>query len=153
MSDIRDALVGQWYLRRDTGETFLVTDYDDESGTVEIQTSDGDLDELDEEAWQSLPLALAEPTQDWRGPIDAEDQDEDQEIEPAQANSSTDSREPWEDSSPATTSTSMVTLNGPLRRILIHDTPGPRRERIPSRSHERFPKRCREPYAAQQFDS
>jgi hypothetical protein len=31
-----------------------------ESGTVEIQTSDGGLDELDEEFWRSLPLALAE---------------------------------------------------------------------------------------------
>jgi hypothetical protein len=104
MSHIRDALIGQWYLRRDTGETFLVTDCDEESETVEIQTSDGDLDELDEEVWQSLPLALAEPPQDWTGPIDAEDDAEDQddlEIEPAHAKSSTDSGESWEDSSPA----------------------------------------------------
>jgi hypothetical protein len=50
--------------------------------TVEIQTSDGDLDELDEEVWQSLPLALAEPPQDWTGSIDAEDQEE-LETEPA----------------------------------------------------------------------
>ena len=57
MPNIRDAVVGQWYLRQDTGEMFWVTDYDDESGTVEIQTLDGDLDELDEEVWQSLPLA------------------------------------------------------------------------------------------------
>ena len=47
MSDIYDAVVGQWYLRQDTGETFWVTDQDNESGTVEIQTSDGDLDELE----------------------------------------------------------------------------------------------------------
>jgi len=100
MSDIRNALVGQWYLRRDTGETFLVTDYDDESGTVEIQTSDGDLDELDEEVWQSLPLTLAEPPQDWRGPIDADVQD-DLETEPGHAQSPSDSRESWEDSRPA----------------------------------------------------
>jgi hypothetical protein len=100
MSDIHDALVGQWYLRRDTGETFWVTDYDDESRTVEIQTSDGDLDELDEEVWQSLPLYLAAPPQDWTGPMDdiAEDQ-EDLETGPAQAESSASSEEPREDSS------------------------------------------------------
>jgi hypothetical protein len=88
-------------LRRDTGETFLVTDYDDEAGTVEIQTSDGDLDELDEEVWQSLSLTLAEPPQDWTGPIDADIEEDDLEIEPVHAQSSTDSRESWEDSRPA----------------------------------------------------
>ena len=89
MSDIYDAVVGQWYLRQDTGETFWVTDQDNESGTVEIQTSDGDLDELDDEVWQSLPLALAGPPQDWTGPMDdvvVEDQ-EDLETDPAQAGS------------------------------------------------------------------
>jgi hypothetical protein len=103
MSDIYDAVVGHWYLRQDTGETFWVTDQDNESGTVEIQTSDGDLDELDEEVWQSLPLVLAEPPQDWTGPMDdvtAEDQ-EDLETDPAQAESSVSSAESWEDSSPA----------------------------------------------------
>ena len=102
MSDIYDAVVGQWYLRQDTGETFWVTDQDNESGTVEIQTSDGDLDELDEEVWQSLPLALAEPPQDWTGPMDDVMAEEDQEdLDPAQAKSSASSEESWEDSSPA----------------------------------------------------
>jgi hypothetical protein len=102
MSHIRDALIGQWYLRRDTGETFLVTDHDEESETVEIQTSDGDLDELDGETWESLPLALAEPPQDWTGPIDADVEDQEElEIEPAHGKSATDSRESWEDGSPA----------------------------------------------------
>src|SRR3981189_2791160 len=103
MPNIRDAVVGQWYLRQDTGEMFWVTDYDDESGTVEIQTLDGDHDELDEEVWQSLPLALAEPPQDWTGPMDdvmAEDQ-EDLETDPSQSESPASSAESWEDSSPA----------------------------------------------------
>ena len=103
MPNIRDAVVGQWYLRQDTGEMFWVTDYDDESGTVEIQTLDGDLDELDEEVWQSLPLALAEPPQDWTGPMDdvmAEDQ-EDLETDPSQSESPASSAESWEHSSPA----------------------------------------------------
>ena len=97
MPNIRDAVVGQWYLRQDTGEMFWVTDYDDESGTVEIQTLDGDLDELDEEVWQSLPLALAEPPQDWTGPMDdvmAEDQ-EDLETDPSQSESPASSSLTW----------------------------------------------------------
>jgi len=62
--------IGQWYLREDKGETFQVTGYDDESRTIEIQTFDGDLDEIDAEVWPMLPLALAEPPEDWTGPVD-----------------------------------------------------------------------------------
>jgi len=62
--------IGQWYLREDKGETFQVTGYDDESRTIEIQTFDGDLDEIDTEVWATLPLALAEPPEDWTGPVD-----------------------------------------------------------------------------------
>ena len=53
------ARVGQWYLRSDKGEIFQVTGYDKASGTIEIQTFDGDLDEIDEDAWRELPLGLA----------------------------------------------------------------------------------------------
>jgi Family of unknown function (DUF6763) len=70
MIKARDARIGQWYLRRDTGEIFLVTGFDDVSRTVEIQTSDGDLDEVEEAAWQDWPIALAEPPQDSSGPMD-----------------------------------------------------------------------------------
>jgi hypothetical protein len=101
MSDIYDAVVGQWYLRRDTNVTFWVTDYDDQSRTAEIQTSDGDLDELDEEVWQSLSLDLAEPPQDWTGPMDGTSEDqEDLEAGPAQLESSASPGESWEDGGP-----------------------------------------------------
>ena len=64
------ARIGQWYLRHDKGEEFLVTAYDDSSRTIEIQTFGGDVDEIDEEAWTTLPLELAEPPEDWTGPLD-----------------------------------------------------------------------------------
>jgi len=64
------AQVGQWYLRLDKGEIFQVTGCDDESRTIEIQNFDGDLDEIDEDAWAALPLGLAEPPEDWTGPVD-----------------------------------------------------------------------------------
>jgi hypothetical protein len=67
---VGSAQVGQWYLRLDKGEMFQVTGHDDESPTIEIQNFDGDLDVIDEEAWASLPLAMAEPPEDWTGPID-----------------------------------------------------------------------------------
>lgn len=64
------AQIGQWYLRHDNGEAFLVTALDESCRTIEIQTFDGDIDEIDEEAWTSLPLEFAEPPEDCTGPLD-----------------------------------------------------------------------------------
>jgi hypothetical protein len=62
--------IGQWYLRLDKGESFLVTGYDDHARTIEIQSFDGDIDEIDMEAWAGLPVALSEPPENVTGPID-----------------------------------------------------------------------------------
>ena len=67
------AQVGQWYMQLDTRETFLVTGYDDKSRTIETQAINGDLDEIDEEIWNTLPLAFAEPPEDWTDAIDDAD--------------------------------------------------------------------------------
>ena len=99
MAHIGNPIPGQWYLREDTAEKFLVTDCDDRFGTIEVQTSNGDLDEMDEELWQSLPLSLAEPSQDWASPIDtltAEDR-EGMESEVDAGPTRTDTPEAWED--------------------------------------------------------
>ena len=96
MSVVGNPVVGQWYTRQDTGQTFWVTDYDSRSGIVDIQMSDGDLDELEEETWQSLPLDLTEPSPGWTDPL------ADQDVLAAEPD--TDSRdrsnESWEDASP-----------------------------------------------------
>ena len=68
--------IGRWYLRWDKGEIFQVTGYDEACGTIEIQTFDGDLDEIDEDAWKELPLGLAEPPEDWTGPVDDVERDD-----------------------------------------------------------------------------
>jgi uncharacterized protein DUF6763 len=67
------AQVGQWYMQLDTRETFLVTGYDDKSRMIETQAINGDLDEIDEENWNTLPLAFAEPPEDWTEAIDDAD--------------------------------------------------------------------------------
>jgi hypothetical protein len=64
------AQVGQWYTRLDTKQTFLVTGYDDKSRTIETQAINGDLDEMDDEIWNVLPLAFAEPPEEWTEAID-----------------------------------------------------------------------------------
>jgi len=69
-SDIGPARIGQWYLRRDKGEMFLVTGTDERAGTVEVQTFDGDIDEIDVDTWRTLPLEAAAAPEDWTGPVD-----------------------------------------------------------------------------------
>jgi hypothetical protein len=75
-NDVGHAQVGQWYLHRDKGEIFQVIGRDEEARTIEIQTFDGDLDEIDEETWRVLPLGLAEPPEDWTGPVDDVERDD-----------------------------------------------------------------------------
>ncbi len=76
MNNVGPARIDQWYLRQDKGEAFLVTAYEDNSRTIEIQTFDGDIDEIDEEVWSALPLEFAEPPEDWTGPIDEVEPDD-----------------------------------------------------------------------------
>lgn len=70
------ARIGQWYTRWDKGEIFQVVGYDANSRTIETQTFDGDLDEVDLETWIGLPLAFLEPPEDWTGPVDDVERDD-----------------------------------------------------------------------------
>ena len=70
------ARIGQWYTRWDKGEIFQVVGYDPKSRTIETQTFDGDIDEIDLEAWIGLPLGFAEPPEDWTGPVDDVERDD-----------------------------------------------------------------------------
>jgi hypothetical protein len=75
-TEVGPARIGQWYSHRDKGEMFQVTALDPEAKTIEIQTFDGDIDEIDEESWSTSALGLAEPPEDWTGPVDAVNVDE-----------------------------------------------------------------------------
>lgn len=62
--------IGQWYLHQDKGEMFLVTGYDGDARTIEIQNFDGDVDEIEAAAWSTMPLERAAQPEDWTGPLD-----------------------------------------------------------------------------------
>jgi hypothetical protein len=75
-SGVGPARIGQWYASADKGEIFHVVGFDEDSQTIGIQTFDGDLDEIDRDAWSALPLALAAPPEDWTGPVDDVERDD-----------------------------------------------------------------------------
>lgn len=62
--------IGQWYSRGEKGQEFRVVGRDSESRAIEIQTFDGEVDEIDAETWSALPLERIEPPEDWTAPLD-----------------------------------------------------------------------------------
>ena len=63
-------VVGQWYRHLDKGQEFHVTAVDEDEGAISIQHFDGDLEEIDIEAWYAMDIEPVEPPEDWTGPID-----------------------------------------------------------------------------------
>ena len=109
MSTELDPVVGNWYRHRDKGQLFSVVAIDEEAGLIELQHFDGDIEEIERPAWYRMTLELAQPPEDWTGPVDdierddlpytetgmaASDWQEPLEENPAPA------REPWEDARP-----------------------------------------------------
>lgn len=68
--------VGLWYAHRDKGELFQVVAVDEHERVVEIQNFGGDVDEIDFDSWNVMPLDLTEQPEDSRGPVDDGDADE-----------------------------------------------------------------------------
>ena len=65
--------IGTWYLRWDRGEVFQVTGYNDTTRKASIVGYDGVSSEMDEVTWDCLSLGLADPPEDWTGPLETVD--------------------------------------------------------------------------------
>ncbi|HEY6925774.1 MAG TPA: DUF6763 family protein [Steroidobacteraceae bacterium] len=65
--------IGTWYLRWDRGEVFQVTGYDDKTHKASIVSYDGVSAEIDEITWDGLSLGVADPPEDWTGPLETVD--------------------------------------------------------------------------------
>lgn len=59
-----NAQPGQWYTHLETGQIFEIVALDEASTSIEIQYVDGDIDEIDAEAWDQLPLGYAAAPED-----------------------------------------------------------------------------------------
>ena len=70
MRDELEPVAGNWYTHRDKGQTFRVIAVDEDNDLIEIQYFDGDLEEIESDAWYDMDLEIAEPPEDERGPLD-----------------------------------------------------------------------------------
>src|SRR3954467_739339 len=70
---------GQWYENLEEEESFRVLSVDEDSELVEIEYLDGDIEEIDLEAWHEMDLEHTEEPEGWSEPEeDEEDEDEDE---------------------------------------------------------------------------
>src|ERR1043165_3299432 len=69
---------GQWYENVEDDETFRVLSVDEDAELVEIEYLDGDIEELDIDAWHEMDLERIEEPEGWAAQEAEEDDDEDE---------------------------------------------------------------------------
>ena len=71
-----EPVAGKWYRDLEEEESFLVLSVDEDQELVEIQHLDGDIEEIDLDAWTEMDVEPAEEPEGWSGSAD-DDDDED----------------------------------------------------------------------------
>ena len=78
MSRDYEPVAGQWYENLEEEESFRVLSVDEDSELVEIEYLDGDIEELDIEAWHEMDLDRIEEPEGWSESDDEDDAEEDE---------------------------------------------------------------------------
>lgn len=65
-----DPIVENWYQHLDKGQKFQVVAVDEDSGLIEIQQFDGNVEEIDFDTWYELDIEPTEAPENWTGPMD-----------------------------------------------------------------------------------
>ena len=76
MSRDYEPVPSQWYENVEEEESFRVLSVDEDSELIEIEYLDGDIEELDLEAWHEMDLERIEQPEGWS---ESDDEDEDEE--------------------------------------------------------------------------
>ena len=76
MSRDYEPVPGQWYENLEEEEQFRVLTMDEDSELIEIEYLDGDIEELDLEAWREMDLDRIEEPEGWS---DDDEESEDEE--------------------------------------------------------------------------
>ncbi len=76
MKNEADPIVDNWYQHLDKGQAFQVVAVDEDASTVELQHFDGDVEEIDLNAWYQIPVKLIEEPENWSGPFDVGEMDD-----------------------------------------------------------------------------
>ena len=69
---------GQWYENVEDDETFRVLSVDEDAELVEIEYLDGDIEELDIDAWHEMDLERIEEPEGWAAQEEEADEEEEE---------------------------------------------------------------------------
>jgi len=86
---------GQWYENVEEEETFRVLSVDEDSELIEIEYLDGDIEELDIEAWHEMDLELTSEPEGWSD--EDEDEDDEEEEEEDEDEDEDEDDDDWDD--------------------------------------------------------
>lgn len=75
MNNEIEPVVGGWYEDLINGRVFQVVALDEDEAQVELQHSDGDIEELSLDEWHSMDVESTEAPDDWIGPLDDVERD------------------------------------------------------------------------------
>ena len=78
MSRDYEPVPGQWYQNLEEEEQFRVLSIDEDSELIEIEYLDGDIEELDLEAWHEMDLEKIAVPEGWSEDDDDSDEDEEE---------------------------------------------------------------------------
>ena len=67
---------GQWYENLEEEESFRVLSVDEDSELIEIEYLDGDIEEIDVEAWHEMDLEMIQEPEGWSDADEDEDEEE-----------------------------------------------------------------------------
>ena len=77
MSRDYEPVAGQWYENIEEEESFRVLSVDEDSELVEIEYLDGDIEEIDIEAWHEMDLEKISEPEGWSEADEDDDEDDD----------------------------------------------------------------------------
>ena len=81
MSRDYEPVPGQWYENLEEEESFRVLTVDEDSELVEIEYLDGDIEEVDIEAWHEMDLEHTTEPEGWAESQEEEEEEEEEEDE------------------------------------------------------------------------
>ncbi len=70
MNNAGEPQVGEWYQRTDNEEVFQVVSVDAASAFVQVQSFDGQVDDIASDEWKELSLISASEPPDWTGAVE-----------------------------------------------------------------------------------
>ena len=79
MSRDYEPVPGQWYQNLEEEESFRVLSVDEDSELLEIEYLDGDIEEIDLEAWHEMDLERIEEPEGWSESDDEDEAEEEEE--------------------------------------------------------------------------